>query len=142
MPNSELAARIRSAILTHPRHYDPTAWLGGITLLRPDTPPHEADPLCRTTLCVASYAVHFTGHTLEVVDDPSDSHGSRATHTLAYKPGSEPLPVWVVAQRELRLTGNDAGRLFASGTRAFTVLAALAQLASGMPHVDWDAIPK
>ncbi|OEJ23049.1 hypothetical protein AR457_38295 [Streptomyces agglomeratus] len=141
MPNPELAARIRRAILTHPHHYDPTAWLRGTTLLHPDTPPHEADPLCRTTLYVAGYAAHFTGHTLEVVDDPADSHGSRATHTLAHKPGSQPLPVWIVAQRELDLTGNHAGQLFASCTKTSTVLAALAQLAGGAPRIDWDAIP-
>ncbi|MEV4868523.1 hypothetical protein [Streptomyces syringium] len=140
MPNPELAARIRSAILTHPRHYDPTAWLHGTTLLHPDTPLDDTDPLCRTTLCVAGYTAHFTGHTLEVVDDPADSHGSRATQTLAHKPGSQPLPVWIVAQQELHLTRNDAGRLFASCTRASTVLAALAQLADGAPHIDWDAI--
>ncbi|MFE1781580.1 hypothetical protein ACFW9F_03050 [Streptomyces sp. NPDC059506] len=140
MPTPELAARIRSAILTHPHHYDPTAWLRGTTLLHPDTPLHEADTPCMTTLCVAGYAAHFTGHTLEVVDGPADSHGSRAAQTLAHKPGSQPEPVWIVAQRELHLTGNDAGRLFASCTKASTVLAALAQLAGGAPRIDWDAI--
>ncbi|MES4892322.1 hypothetical protein [Streptomyces sp. NPDC096012] len=57
MPNAALAARIRSVILTRPAHYDPTAWLGGIALLHPDTPPREADPLCRTALCVAGYGL-------------------------------------------------------------------------------------
>ena len=142
MANPELAARIRSAILTRPAHYDPTAWLRGITLLHPDTPPHEADPLRRITLCAAGYAAHFTGHTLEVVNDPSDAHGSRATHTVAYKPGSEPRPVWMVAQQELHLTGNDAGLLFASCTKAATVLAALAQLAGGANRIDWDVLPQ
>ncbi|KNE83294.1 hypothetical protein AB0B04_19000 [Streptomyces xinghaiensis] len=140
MPNPELAARVRSAILTRPRHYDPSAWLGGTTLLQPGTPLVDTDPLCRTTLCVAGYAAHFTGHTLEVAGDPAGSHDSSATHTLAHKPGSQPLPVWIVAQRELRLTGNDAGRLFASCTKAGTVLAALAQLAGGAPRIHWDAI--
>ncbi|MFF3959175.1 hypothetical protein ACFYY1_39175 [Streptomyces sp. NPDC001890] len=142
MPNPELAARIRTEILTRPHHYNPTAWLGGITLLDPDTAPHDADPLCRTTLCVAGYAAHFTGHTLEVINDPSDSHGSRATQTFAYKPGSEPLPVWVVAQRVLDLTDIDAGWLFAACTKASTALAALGQLADGVPRIDWDAIPQ
>ncbi|CAL9328549.1 hypothetical protein SUDANB105_00023 [Streptomyces sp. enrichment culture] len=102
MPNPEPVARIRSAILTHPAHYDPAAWHGGITLLRPDTPPRNAAPLRRTTLSVAGYAAHFTGHTLEVVDDPADQ-GSCNMRTLAYKPGSESVPVWIVAQREERL---------------------------------------
>ena len=141
MPNPELAARIRSAILTHPHHYDLTAWLRGTTLLHPDTPPHETDSPCRTTLCAAGYAAHLTGHTLEVVDDPADSPGSPATRTIAHKPGSQPLPVWIIAQRELHLTGNDAGRLFASCTTASTLLAALAQLAGAAPRIDWDAIP-
>ncbi|MGW3197156.1 hypothetical protein ACWDBD_21710 [Streptomyces sp. NPDC001118] len=101
MPNAELAARIRTTILTRPRHYDPATWLRETSLLRPDTPLGGTGPLSRTTLCVAGYAAHFTGHTLEVVRGPSDSHGSRATYTVAHKPGGQALPVWVVARREL-----------------------------------------
>ncbi|MDX2545880.1 hypothetical protein ACOT81_38105 [Streptomyces sp. WI04-05B] len=118
----------------------PGRWFRGTSLLHPDTPLGGTGPLSRTTLCVAGYAAHFTGHTLAVVRDPSDFHGSRATHTVAQKPGSHALPVWVVAKRELRLTGNDAGRFFASCTAASTVLAALGQLAGGAPRIDWAAI--
>ncbi|MEU0942491.1 hypothetical protein ABZ379_06800 [Streptomyces canus] len=53
MPNAELAARIRTAILTRPRHYDSAAWLRGTSLLHPDTPLGSTSPLSRTTLCVA-----------------------------------------------------------------------------------------
>ncbi|MEU9167860.1 hypothetical protein AB0D34_08700 [Streptomyces sp. NPDC048420] len=53
MPNAELAACIRTAILTRPRHYDPAAWLRGTSLLHPDTPLGSTSPLSRTTLRVA-----------------------------------------------------------------------------------------
>ncbi|MER5615953.1 hypothetical protein [Streptomyces sp. NPDC002215] len=42
----------------------------------------------------------------------------------------------------LDLTDIDAGRLFAACTKASIVLAALGQLADGVPRIDWDAIPQ
>ncbi|MFM9478609.1 MULTISPECIES: hypothetical protein [Streptomyces] len=106
----------------------------------PGHPARQHRPLSRTTLCVAGYAAHLTGHALEVVHGPSDSHGSRATHTVAHKPGSHALPVRGVAKGERHLTGNDVGRLFASCTAASTVLAALGQLAGGARRIDWAAV--
>ncbi|MFJ8036001.1 hypothetical protein [Streptomyces sp. NPDC096032] len=50
--------------------------------------------------------------------------------------------MWIVAQQELHLTGNDAGRLFASCTKATTMLAALAQLVDGAARINWDALPQ
>ncbi|MEH0490618.1 hypothetical protein QBA78_36805 [Streptomyces scabiei] len=83
----------------------------------PGHPARQHRPLSRTTLCVAGYAAHLTGHALEVVHGPSDSHGSRATHTVADKPGSHALPVRGVAGLEAlaelaaasirAVTGND-----------------------------------
>ncbi|WP_405814498.1 hypothetical protein OG241_07770 [Streptomyces sp. NBC_01390] len=106
----------------------------GTSLLHPDTPLGDAQAPCPGRPCASPDTPPTSPATPSlVVRDLSDFHGSRATHTVAHKPGSHALPVWVVAKRELHLTGNDAGRLFASCTAASTVLAALGQLAGGAP---------
>lgn len=68
MPNATLARKILDQITTQPQHFDMTEWFdtpGGGTI-------HPDRPLgCGTTLCIAGWAAHLTGWTLERRTDDS-----------------------------------------------------------------------
>ncbi|WP_331732937.1 hypothetical protein OG613_48960 (plasmid) [Streptomyces sp. NBC_00015] len=125
-PNTELAARIHAHITEHPEHLDQEVWLYGADVLHPTedltTPTH-----CGTTLCVAGYAVHFTGHVLlrgGVVEAP----GTGKWHGVER-----------VAREQLRLSEPDAAWLFDRRRTREEILAALGQLADGAAGIDTDA---
>ncbi|MFF3959185.1 hypothetical protein ACFYY1_39225 [Streptomyces sp. NPDC001890] len=133
MPNPKLAARILNQIQARPHQHDQSAWMGGALSLSPDAD-LTAPAHCGTTLCVAGYAAHFTGHTLQ-----ADVRSASGT-TVAYKVEGEALKVSEVAQAELGLSTDDADVLFDPGTTQIEVLAALEQLADGATSIDWPAV--
>lgn len=126
-PNAELAARIRAEITERPDHYNQGAWFSGADVLRPDED-LNAPTHCGTTLCVAGYAAHFTGHTLL----PSG---------ITYRPDTNQRGfVDQVARRELGLNEDDADWLLHPARTRDEVLAALAQLADGAASIDITGI--
>ncbi|NWF27447.1 hypothetical protein HW130_14435 [Streptomyces sp. PKU-EA00015] len=126
MPNAELAARIRTEITQRPEHHDQAHWFTG-DVLRPDED-LDAPAHCGTTLCVAGYAAHFTGHILL----PSGIAVLPNTSKRRY--------IERVAHALLGLTDSDADWLFHPLRAHDEVLAALGQLADGAAAIDTDAI--
>ncbi|WP_331726011.1 hypothetical protein [Streptomyces sp. NBC_00470] len=141
MPNIELAAGIRARIVpeTHmpsgpARRFYQGAWMGGVDTLYPDAdltaPVHR-----HTTLDVAGYAAHLSGHVITV-----DTHGT--VGPIAYLPDNPPrtradeVRLDEAARRALDLNRPDASWLFASSRADGQVLAALAQLADGADRID------
>lgn len=122
MPNAALAARIRTEILERPEHYDQGSWVSG-DVLRPEED-LTAAAHCETTLCVAGYAAHFTGHIVLPIG-------------YAVRPGDEQEhQIREVARTELGLTEAEAAWLFHGTRTCDEVLAALGQLADGAPRID------
>ncbi|MGY5104541.1 hypothetical protein [Streptomyces sp. 900105245] len=68
MPHAGLAARILHAITEHPEHYDQGHWFHGVDTLHPGDQLTDGTLDCGTTLCIAGYATHLTGHTLTLTD--------------------------------------------------------------------------
>ncbi|RNG26435.1 hypothetical protein EEJ42_14915 [Streptomyces botrytidirepellens] len=126
MPNATLAARIRNEINERPEHYDQHDWFSG-DVLRPDED-LNAPVHCGTTLCVAGYAAHFTGHVLL-------ASGSAVVPDTSRRQDIE----WV-AREELGLTDADAEWLFHPMRTQEEVLVALDQLAGGAAGIDTEAI--
>ncbi|MEU5242200.1 hypothetical protein ACH4UR_37370 [Streptomyces lydicus] len=122
-PTTALAARILTEITERPAHYDQGAWFTGVDVLRPDED-LNAPTHCGTTVCVAGYAAHFTGHILL----PSG---------ITYLPGTNQRKhIEEVARRELGLSQHDAEWLFRPDRTRTEVLTALRQLAAGATHID------
>lgn len=94
MANAELAGRILDAIESNPDAFDMDQWHSGPTL----SP--EAEPECGTTLCVAGWAAHLSGWTLD---------GSNASK------GDEWAKVSRVACDALGLTVEAGADLFYAG---------------------------
>ncbi|WP_331731990.1 hypothetical protein OG613_47265 (plasmid) [Streptomyces sp. NBC_00015] len=133
MPDAVLAARIRTELLKSPEHHDQSFYLDGVRLLTPEGDLTDGLRDCGTTLCVAGYAAHLTGHTIEVLDEAVNEP------VIAYREGEAPRLVSVVAQAELGLSGDDAAWLFWGRRSREEVLAALGQLADGAPRIDIPA---
>lgn len=131
MPNAELAARIRTEILERPEHHDQGMYLDGVDYLEPeDDLSHGSRQGCGTTLCVAGFAAHLTGYTIELVTDgPEDE-------VIAYKTGVDIQPVFDVAREELGLSKDDAAWLFWGNRTRNEVLAALGHLADSAAHLE------
>ncbi|MER6853775.1 hypothetical protein AB0A81_38750 [Streptomyces flaveolus] len=123
MPNADLAARIRTHIAEYPEHHDQEAWLSGADVLHPEDDLNSPDH-CGTTLCVAGYAVHLTGHTL-LTGGAVHVRGTDKWHTTEQ-----------VARDELGLSDDDATWLFDRRRTRAEVLRALSQLADGAPSLD------
>jgi hypothetical protein len=129
MPNAVLAARIRTEILESPEHHDQASYLDGVRILTPEGDLSDGLRDCGTTLCVAGYAAHLTGHTIEDLDGSGNE-------PVAYREGEAPRLVSEVAQAELGLPDNDAAWLFWGLRSSKAALVALGQLADGAPRID------
>ncbi|MCZ1012336.1 hypothetical protein [Streptomyces lydicus] len=127
MPNAALAALIHTDITERPDHHNQEAWITGADVLHPDED-LNAPNHCGTTLCVAGYAAHRTGHTLLPAG-------------ITYRPGMNQCGfVDQVARRELDLSEHDANWLFHRDRTRHEVLTALGQLADNAPRIDNVAI--
>ncbi|MGP3950840.1 hypothetical protein [Streptomyces sp. 7N604] len=134
MPNAELAARILREITERPDHYDQTHWLDGVDILLPAEDLTGGVLSCGTTLCVAGFAAHLTGHTIAVEFDDEDEC------VVASKPGRPATLVNTAARAELALTESDAAWLFWGTRTPAQVHAALGQLAAGADTIDRASI--
>ncbi|MEV6680684.1 hypothetical protein AB0N09_28040 [Streptomyces erythrochromogenes] len=123
MPNAPLAGAILAAIAESHARYDQDTWLSGPA----DHLPTDTDPGADTTLDIAAWAAHLTGHTL---------HRS-ALITTATAGEKDARLVDDVGRRALGLGRQDAVRLFTRSERA-QALAALGQLADGAPAIHWE----
>lgn len=130
MPNADLAARILHAITEHPEHYDQGHLFHGVETLHPGDQLTDGALDCGTTLCIAGYATHLTGHTLTLTDAIHDEG------VTARKPGHPPTPVFEAARDELQLTEDDAAWLFWGARTPAQARAALQQLAAGAHRID------
>ncbi|MFJ5951363.1 hypothetical protein [Streptomyces noursei] len=137
MPDAELAARIRTEILERPEHHDQGMYLNGVDVLKPeDDLSHGSRGSCGTTLCVAGFAAHLTGYTIELVAAWQEDM------VIAYKPGKDIRLIFDAAREELGLSNQDAVWLFWGNRTPDEVLAALGQLAAGAPHLSQVASPR
>lgn len=123
MPNAALARAILDKIAENPTRYDQDTWLGGPA----DRLPAGTDPGAGTTLDIAAWAAHLTGHTL---------HRCALVTTATAEPDDLRL-VDDVGREVLGLDQRDAARLFTRCESA-QALAALDQLADGAPAIHWE----
>lgn len=138
MPNAALAQKILDAIELDEAMFNMATWAAPLCddegdvlpgfkeALKPDDNPVD----CGTTLCVAGWAMHFTGWTLF----PSAATVSRPVHSSGrFGDGHE-----IEGREALGITKYDAGILFyVSEDEAKD---ALKQLADGAEEIDWSVI--
>jgi hypothetical protein len=101
MANAELAGRILDAIEAQPAAFNMNDWHSDHVWdeeTKPLSP--DSDPACGTTLCVAGWAAHLTGWTLQGI--------------VATKPNGEEDYTDDVGQEALGLDTDTAGALFYS----------------------------
>ncbi|MCZ1012358.1 hypothetical protein [Streptomyces lydicus] len=122
-PTAELAARIITAIEKRPATHDQSDWMAGATRLTADE-----EVGCGTTLCVAGYAAHLTGYTLELASGVVRASKNGLTDYVDH-----------VARTELGITADDAEDLFYGELDRDDVLAALRYLANG-ETIDWASL--
>jgi hypothetical protein len=135
-PNPALATKIRTEILERPEHHDQQFYIDGVDVLAPgDRLSDGIRPNCGTTLCVAGYAAHLAGYTIERL-----IQGSHEDVVIAHHPFKDSGLIVNVARAELGLSADEAEWLFSSLRTRDEVLAALGELADGSARIDTATI--
>ncbi|MFF9915619.1 hypothetical protein [Streptomyces sp. NPDC013457] len=133
MPNTLLASRILIAITSYPDHHDQRHFINGADRLSADE-----GLSCGTTLCVAGFAAHLTGHT--ILNEVEGVVAIPVSDGTSVSGVADALPVSAVARRELGLDARDTELLFSPSRTSQEARAALLQLVEGVDSIDWRAI--